>query len=124
MKILISNSSSIPIYEQIKESIISQILSDDLKEGEKLPSIRSLAKDIRISIMTVKRAYDELEKEGYLVTHQGKGSYISLKSSELAKEMKQKEIEDYIFKIVDISKRHEIDKEEILEIFDLAYRGE
>lgn len=124
MKILISNSSSVPIYEQIKEAIISQILGDDLKEGDQLPSIRSLAKDIRISVMTIKKAYDELEKEGYIETRQGKGSFVSRKSNELAKESKQQEIEDYIFKIVEISKTYDIDKEEILELFDFAYRSE
>lgn len=124
MKILISNSSSVPIYEQIKEQVISQILSDDLKEGEQLPSIRALAKDIRISVMTVKKAYDELEKEGYIETTQGKGSFVSSKSSELAKDMKQREIEEYIFKIVELSKAYDIDKKEILNLFDFAYRSE
>lgn len=124
MKILISNSSSVPIYEQIKKAIVSQILSDDLKEGEQLPSIRSLAKDIRISVMTVKKAYDELEAEGYIITTQGKGSFVSSKSNELARDMKQREIEEHVFKIVEISKAFNIEKEEILELFEFAYRGE
>lgn len=124
MKILISNSSSVPIYEQIKEAIISQILSDDLKEGDQLPSIRSLAKDIRISVMTVKKAYDELEQEGYTVTRHGKGSFVSRKSNELAKEMKQKEIEEHVFKIVEISKAYDIPRKEILDLLDFAYRSE
>ena len=74
MKMIISNSSSVPIYEQIKSSIIEQIMSGVLKENEMLPSIRSLASDIRISVMTIKKAYDELEQDGYIVTVQGKGS--------------------------------------------------
>lgn len=124
MKILISNSSSVPIYEQIKKAIICQILSDDLKEGEQLPSIRSLAKDIRISVMTVKKAYDELEAEGYIITTQGKGSFVSTKSNELARDMKQREIEEHIFKIVEISKAFNIEKEDILDLLEFAYRGE
>lgn len=124
MKILISNSSNVPIYEQIKNEIISQILSDDLKEGESLPSIRALAKDIKISVMTVKKAYDELEREGYILTQQGKGSFVSLKSNELAKEMKQKEIEEYVFKIVELIKKYDIPKEDILELFEYIYGGE
>ena len=67
MKIIISNSSSVPIYEQIKKTIINQILTNELKEDEMLPSIRTLAQDIRISVMTIKKAYDELEKEGYII---------------------------------------------------------
>ena len=66
MKMIISNSSPVPIYEQIKNSIIEQILGDELKEGEAIPSIRSLAQDIKISVMTIKKAYDELEQEGYI----------------------------------------------------------
>lgn len=124
MKILISNSSNVPIYEQIKREIISQILSDDLKYGEALPSIRSLAKDIKISVMTIKKAYDELEAEGYIFTQQGKGSYVSSKSFELAKETNQREIESYLIKVVELSKKYNIDKNEILELFEFLYRGE
>lgn len=124
MKILISNSSSLPIYEQIKDQVVDQILSDDLAEGEQLPSIRSLAKEIRISVMTVKKAYDELEREGYIETRQGKGSFVSKKGLELAKDMKYQEIEDYIFKIVDLSRAYDIDKEKIFELLEFAYRSE
>lgn len=124
MKIIISNNSYIPIFEQIKNAIINSIVSDELSEDEPLPSIRTLAQDLRISVMTVKKAYDELEKEGYIITRQGKGSFVAPKNLELAKEQKQKEIEEYISKIVDISKRYNIDKKEILEIFDYMYRSE
>ena len=83
MKIIISNSSSTPIYEQIKNTIISQIMTDELSSGEILPSIRTLAKDIKISVMTIKKAYDELEIEGYIKTVPGKGSFVSEKSTNL-----------------------------------------
>lgn len=124
MKIIISNNSYTPIFEQIKNTIIDQILSDELTEDEPLPSIRSLAQDLRISVMTVKKAYDELEREGYIITKQGKGSFVAPKNTELSKEQKQKEIEEYISKIVDISKKYNISKEEVLEIFDYMYRSE
>lgn len=124
MKIIISNSSPTPIYKQIKESIISQIISGDLVEGELLPSIRTLAKDIRISVMTIKKAYDELENDGYIVTIHGKGSYVSLKNQEMIREQKQKEIEDYILKIIQISNCYSINREEIIDLFDYLYKSE
>ena len=121
MKMIISNSSSVPIYEQIKKSIINQILDGELKEDELLPSIRVLAGDIKISAMTIKKAYDELEKEGYLKSIQGKGTFVAPKNTEIAKEQAQKDIEDYIEKIVAISNRFEIDENDVIEMFKLIY---
>ena len=122
MKMIISNSSSIPIYEQIKKSIINQILEGELNEDELLPSIRVLAQDIKISAMTIKKAYDELEKEGYLKSIQGKGTFVAPKNTELAKEQAQKDIENYIEKIVAISNRFEIDENDVIEMFKMIYR--
>ncbi len=124
MKMIISNSSSVPIYEQIKNSIIEQIVNDELKEDEAIPSIRNLAQDIKISVMTIKKAYDELEQEGYIISRQGKGTFVAPKNTELAKEKAQKDIEEYISKIVDISIRFDIDKKEIIDIFNLFYGGD
>ena len=124
MKMIISNSSSIPIYEQIKKSIINQILEGELNEDELLPSIRVLAGDIKISAMTIKKAYDELEKEGYLKSIQGKGTFVAPKNTELAKEQAQKDIEKYIDKIVDISNRFEIDENDVIEMFKMIYGEE
>jgi len=124
MKMIISNSSSVPIYEQIKKSIINQILEGELKEDELLPSIRVLAQDIKISAMTIKKAYDELEKEGYLKSIQGKGTFVAPKNTELAKEQAQRDIETYIEKIVAISKRFDIGEEDIIEMFKMFYREE
>lgn len=118
---IISNSSPVPIYEQIKNSIINQIMNDDLKEDEPIPSIRNLAQDIKISVMTIKKAYDELEQEGYIITKQGKGSFVAPKNTELAKEKAQKDIEEYISKIVDISLKYNINKKEIIDIFNIFY---
>ena len=124
MKMIISNSSSIPIYEQIKKSIINQILEGELNEDELLPSIRVLAQDIKISAMTIKKAYDELEKEGYLKSIQGKGTFVAPKNTELAKEQAQKDIENYIEKIVAISNRFEIDENDVIEMFKMIYEEE
>jgi len=121
---IISNSSSIPIYEQIKKSIINQILEGELNEDELLPSIRVLAGDIKISAMTIKKAYDELEKEGYLKSIQGKGTFVAPKNTELAKEQAQKDIEKYIEKIVSISTRFEIDENDVIEMFKIIYGEE
>ena len=114
MKIIISNSSSVPIYEQIKNTIINQIMNDELKEDETLPSIRNLAQDIKISVMTIKKAYDELEQEGYIISRQGKGTFVAPKNVGLAKEQAQKEIEEHITKIINIADKFEIKKDEII----------
>lgn len=121
MKMIISNSSPVPIYEQIKNSIIEQIMNDELQEDDAIPSIRNLAQDIKISVMTIKKAYDELEQEGYIISRQGKGTFVAPKNTELAKEKAQKDIEEYITKIVDISEKFDIQKKEIIDIFNLFY---
>lgn len=121
MKIIISNSSSVPIYEQIKNTIINQIMNDELKEDETLPSIRNLAQDIKISVMTIKKAYDELEQEGYIISRQGKGTFVAPQNVGLAKEQAQKEIEEHITKIINIADKFEIKKDEIIDLFELFY---
>lgn len=121
MKIIISNSSSVPIYEQIKNAIINQIMNYELSTDEALPSIRSLAQDIKISIMTIKKAYDELEQEGYIVSIQGKGTFVAPKNKELAQEQAQKEIESYFIKAINIAERYNIRKENLVELIDMLY---
>ena len=121
MKIIISNSSSTPIYEQIKIQIINQIMSGELNEGDIIPSIRSLALDIKISVMTVKKAYDELEEEGYIKSVQGKGTFVAPKNMELVREQANKDIEYYILKIFEISYKFNLSKEEILDLFEYIY---
>ena len=93
MNIVISNRDERPIYEQITSQMKKMILSGQLKEGEMLPSMRVLAKDLRISVITTKRAYEELEKDGLIVTVTGKGSFVAEQNSELIKEEKLKDIE-------------------------------
>ena len=123
MKMIISNSSSVPIYQQIKNCIIDQIMNGDLSEDDPIPSSTSLAQDIKISVMTIKKAYDELEQEGYIISRQGKGSYVAPKNTEMAKEKAQKDIEGYISKILQIAESFDIDKKEILDVFELMCRG-
>ncbi|HIR49366.1 MAG TPA: GntR family transcriptional regulator [Candidatus Faecimonas gallistercoris] len=124
MNIIITNSSGIPIFEQIENAIKEAIFSNELKEGEMLPSVRSLANDLKISFLTVKRAYDELEKAGFIKTVQGKGSYVSPKNLDLIKEEKLKEVQDYIEKIYEVSKLSNISKEEISELFKMIFEEE
>ena len=121
MNIIISNNSSIPIFEQIENAIKQAIFSNELKEEEMLPSVRNLANDLKISFLTVKRAYDELEKAGFIKSVQGKGTFVAPKNMELMKEEKLKEIQDYIEKIYDISKISNISEEEIKELFKMIF---
>ena len=124
MNIIISNSSNTPIYEQIKEQIKNKIVSNELKTGELLPSIRSLAKDLRISVITTKNAYEELEREGYVETIPGKGTYVANKNKELIKEEQLQKIEGLIDTAVSIAKISGISKEEIREMLDILFEEE
>jgi GntR family transcriptional regulator len=100
MRIIISNASPDPIYEQITRQIKSQIISGELKEGEILPSIRRLALDLQVSVITTKRAYEELEKEGFVDTVEGKGSFVAMQNKELLREKKMKIVEDKLAEAV------------------------
>jgi len=124
MKLIICNSSPIPIYEQIKNAMIDQIMSGELKEGTPLPSIRNLAVDIKISVMTIKKAYDELEKDGYITSVQGKGTFVAPKNMELAKEQAKKEIEEHILKAIEIRERFGIEKKEVYDILEFLMESE
>lgn len=124
MRIIISNSNSIPIYEQIKNAVINQIMSGELNEGDSIPSIRNLSQDIKISVMTIKKAYDELESEGYIKSVQGKGTFVSSINDELLREKANKDIENYILKIIEISNKFNIKKKEILDVFEYLYRSD
>lgn len=101
MKIIISNSSNAPIYEQISDQIKGMIFKGELEEGDILPSIRKLAKELQISVITTKRAYEELEKEGFIESVQGKGSFVGSQNKELMKEKKLKIIEEKLVKVVE-----------------------
>ncbi len=124
MNIILSNSNGIPIFEQIKNAIKEAIFSNELKEEDMLPSVRNLANELKISFLTVKRAYDELEQEGFIKTVQGKGSFVAPKNLELIKEEKLKEIQDYIEKVYDISKIANISEDEVKELFKMIFEGD
>lgn len=116
MNILIDNKSGAPIYDQIYSQIKSQIISGILKENDVLPSIRGLAKDLRISFITTKRAYEELEREGFIYTIPGKGCFVALKNAELIREENLKKIEEHIEQIVQLAASCNLSKEELIEM--------
>ena len=124
MNIILSNSNGIPIFEQIENAIKEAIFSNELKEEDMLPSVRNLANDLKISFLTVERAYDELEKAAFIKTVQGKGSFVAPKNLEIIKEEKLKEIQDYIEKIYNISKIANISEDEIKELFNMIFKEE
>jgi GntR family transcriptional regulator len=121
MRIIVSNSSSDPIYEQVARQIRSQILSGDLSEGDPLPSIRKLAQELQISVITTKRAYDELEKEGFIDTVGGKGTFVSVQNREFLREKKMKVIEEKLAEAVDLARLMGIDRESLAEMLSLLY---
>ena len=116
MTVLIDNKSGTPIYDQIYSQIKSQIISGSLGEDEMLPSIRSLAKDLRISFITTKRAYEELEKEGFIYTIPGKGCYVARKNTQLLQEEHLKQIEEHMEQIIRLAAACNLSQEDILEM--------
>ena len=124
MDFYISHSSNKPIYEQIMAQIKSQILSGVLKEGDALPSIRVLARELRISVITTKRAYDELEHEGLLHSVAGKGTFVAAANPQLVREEKMRQLEDLLQKAVDSAKEHGFSLEELTRILTLIYQEE
>ena len=121
MKIVISNASSQPIYEQIGQQIKAQIISGDLKEGDGLPSIRKLAKELHISVITTKRTYEELEKEGFIDTVGGKGTFVAIQNKELLREKKMKSIEDMMADMVTEAQKMGITIKELQEMLTILY---
>ncbi|PAD89295.1 GntR family transcriptional regulator [Niallia circulans] len=123
MNIFISNSSEEPIYLQIVKQIKEQIVAGELKETQSLPSIRSLAKELKISVITTKRAYDELEKDGFIVTVAGKGSYVAAINKEILRESKLKTIEEHLTEASSTAKLIGLTLEELQEILKIIYKG-
>lgn len=121
MQILINNSDGVPIYEQILRQIKEMILSGELKEGDPLPSMRILAQQLRISVITTKRAYEELEREGFIESFTGKGSFVRSKSSELIREANLKIIDESLAKACESAKKCGISADELKDIIDIIY---
>ena len=124
MNIFIDNKSGVSIYDQIYTQIKTQILNGSLAEDEPLPSIRTLAKDLRISVITTKRAYDELEKEGFVYAVAAKGFFVAPKNLELVKEQNLRQIESYLEKIHQLSVSCGLTRKDIVEMLDILEEKE
>jgi len=120
LNLFIDNKSGLPIYEQIYKQIKAQIISGSLAEDDPLPSIRNLAKDLRISVITTKRAYEELEREGFIYTVAAKGCFVAPKNVELLREENLKKIEEYIDKILQLAASCNLQKNDIIKMIDYA----
>ena len=121
MDIIISNTSGVPIYEQIEEQIKSQIMTGSLAAGEALPSMRVLAKELKISIITTKRAYEDLERDGFIESVTGKGSFVKAVNSDIIKENMMFEIQELLDKACDKAVIGKFTRDELKEMIDLLY---
>lgn len=124
MKILINYKSGVPIYEQIYSQLKNQIISGAVESDEALPSIRNLAKDLGISVITTKRAYDELEREGFIYTLAGKGSFVAQKNTALIREENLRKIEALMQQINELAHSCNLSNEEVIEMFTLISEEE
>lgn len=123
MKIIINTSSMVPIYEQIIDQIKTMIRKQELKQNDQLPSVRALSKKLKISALTVKKAYDELEREGFTVTIHGKGSYVTAANTELMMEEQKKEVDQDLEQAILKGRRFGISDEDIKTLFELILEG-
>ena len=124
MNIIIRNTGGQPIYEQIASQIKALIISGELQEGDMLPSMRLLAKELRISVITTKRAYEELEREGFIISQTGKGSFVAGKNLDLVREVQLQKIEQQLTQAVTLAQSSSISLEELQEMLALLYGGE
>ena len=123
MKIILINGSSTPLYEQIKNAVKENIVKNILDQDEQLPSVRQLSKELNVSILTVKKAYDELEKEGFIVVRQGLGTFVAPLNSELIQEEKQKDIEEKLIIICRMAKSINLSESELIDLIRYIYEG-
>ena len=124
MELVIRNTTNQPIYDQIYSQIKAQIIAGKLSPGEALPSIRALAKDLRISVITTKRAYDELEADGFLFTVAGKGCFVAEKNLDLIREQKLKELEDHLDAAVELAAQCGVSSAQLQEVLRILLREE
>lgn len=124
MNIIIRNTGGQPIYEQIASQIKALIISGELQEGDMLPSMRLLAKELRISVITTKRAYEELEREGFIISQTGKGSFVAGKNLDLVREAQLQKIDQQLTQAVTLAQSSSISLEELQEMLALLYGGE
>ena len=123
MKIIINSSSMVPIYEQIVDQVKAQIISGELKEDDNLPSVRTLSKELRISALNVKKAYDSLEQEGFTVTIHGKGTYVAAANKEMMMEEYRREVEEELTEVIRKAKRYGLPEEDIRKMLELILEG-
>lgn len=121
MKILISNTSDVPLYQQIKEQIKEAVFTGELSEGDPLPSIRNFANDIKVSILTIRRVYEELEQEGFVTRQVGIGTFVSAGNLELLRDAKRRLVEQQMQEMLKVAKTLGIEKEELMAMMDILY---
>ena len=121
MNIIISNNRDKPIYEQIISQVKNMIMSGELNAGENLPSMRALAKSIHVSVITVQRAYEELQRDGFIETEIGRGTYVLARTKEFYKEQQQKKMEEYLQLAIEVAKENAIPLEKVTEILKILY---
>lgn len=124
MKIVISNTSEAPLYQQIKDQIKDAILKEELVEGDTLPSIRNFANDLKVSVLTIRRVYDELEREGFIVSQVGIGTFVSTSNIELLRDSKRRLVEQKMLDMIQIAKSLNISKNELNAMMDILYEEE
>ncbi len=124
MDILIRNTGEEPIYQQITRQIKGLILSGELPQGEALPSMRALARDLRISVITTKRAYEDLERDGFLTTVPGKGCFVAPRNLELVKEEARRQVEEHLTRAVTAARTGGVSQEEVFAALEILYREE
>ena len=124
MNIIISNNRDKPIYEQIVSQIKNMIMSEELLAGDSLPSMRSLAKSIHVSVITVQRAYEELQRDGFIETEIGRGTYVLARNKEFYKEQQQKRIEEYMQLAIEVAKENAMPLEKLIDILKILYLEE
>jgi GntR family transcriptional regulator len=124
VRVVLSNSAGVPLYQQIKEQVGTAILSGELGEGAALPSVRALARDLRISVITTTRAYAELAAEGFIATVPGKGAYVLPLDSDLMREQLLRQIEDGLQAALDAARRAGLDRDDLIQILDGLTRAE
>lgn len=123
MDIVVSNASALPLYQQIKNQLRAGIVRGDLHEGDPLPSIRALANHTGVSVLTIRRVYDDLETEGFVISRAGRGTFVAECSEEVAREAKRREVEERMAAAVDAAKELGVSRNELHEIIDILYEG-
>ncbi|MDY4560148.1 MAG: GntR family transcriptional regulator [Peptostreptococcus porci] len=124
MKIVITNSSNIPLYQQIKDQIKDSILIGELSDGDSLPSIRVFANDLKVSVLTIRRVYSELEAEGFIISQAGLGTFVSAGNIELLKDAKRRVVEEKMSDIIKTAKSLKISKKELNDMMEILYEEE